>query len=487
MTSNEKALKSGVWYTISSFLLRGMSFLTTPLFTRLLSQEEYGQFNNYISWQGILLIITTFNVKASLISARYDYERLFDQYIYSVQMLSTASVLVWMGMLNLFSKWAESFFGIGRFWLNLMLVYLIFETSLELFQDQQRFLYKYKLQVCFSLLTALLSVGLSLFLVVTMDNKLYGRIWGNVLPTIAIGLGLYIYFAYKGKRVDFGCWKYAIKICLPYIPHLLSLNILSSMDRIMITKYCGSVDTALYSLAYNCGFIASILATSMNTAYGPWLAEQLYDGDTDNVRRFSRPYIGAFCCCMIGFMAIAPEVLLVLGGKKYLSAMYVMPPVAMGCASQFLYTMFVNVEQIRKKTVGMAFASASAAVLNYVLNMIFIPRYGYVAAAYTTLAGYVWLLLVHMFLVHRINMSAVYSYRFIYFVVLAVGVITAGINFLYSHSIARYIFLAVYIIGICGVIYFNSNRIIPAVKLVLQYKKNMKGKSELRNEKRASI
>ena len=70
-----------------------------------------------------------------------------------------------------------------------------------------------------------------------------------------------------------------------------------------------------------------------------------------------------------GIMLIVPEFLLIMGGQSYIEAIYVMPPVAFGCVCQFIYTMHVNIEQFKKKTVGMAIASISAAGLNYLLNM----------------------------------------------------------------------------------------------------------------------
>lgn len=459
MNNNAKALKSGIWYTVCSFLIRGVFFLTTPLFTRILTQEEYGLFNNFSSWQGILVIIMTFNVKATLISARYDFEKKFDEYIFSILVMSTTSVLVWMGLINIFSSWSERFFAMDNIWLNLMMINIIFSTAFELFQDQQRFLYKYKLQVFLSVLVTLSTVGFSVLLVVIMKDSLSGRIIGSILPNIVVGMILYILFAYKGRRINISYWKYAIKICLPYIPHLLSLTVLGSMDRIMITKFCGASDTALYSLAYNCGCIVSILLTSMNTAYAPWLAEQLHINDIKSIRRFSKIYIGCFVCGAAVIMIIAPEILMILGGKNYLPAMYVMPPVAMGCVCQFLYTMFVNIEQIKKKTVGMAIASVSAAAINYILNLIFIPKFGYVAAAYTTLLGYLWLLVAHMYFVCRLKMSDTYSYRFIIFVVIVMSIFTIGINLLYSNNLARYSFLGLYVLLICVVILINKDKV----------------------------
>ena len=147
-------------------------------------------------------------------------------------------------------------------------------------------------------------------------------------------------------------------------------------------------------------------------------------------------------------MLISPEILLIIGGKSYLEARYVMTPVTMGCVCQFLYTMFVNIEQFKKKTVGMAIASAIAAITNFGLNNLFIPRFGYLAAAYTTLAGYFLLLIMHMFLVYRLNFAKAYSYKLVLLSV-AVGCICMGIiTFLYDYTIVRYIVFLIYLIAV---------------------------------------
>lgn len=464
MNNNSKALKSGVWYIFANFLTAASAFLTTPFFTRLMSQEQYGMYNNFTSWQSILSILCTLNVSASLICARYDYEDNLDQYIFSALGLSTVSVVLSTFVLNLFSNWSQNFFSLSMTYLNLMMAHIFFMKVFEMFQAHQRIFFKYRLQVILSVLSTLLSLGLSLVLVINMKDKLSGRIIGSVLPSIVIGVFIFIVFWAKGKRIRFGYWKYTLKICLPYIPHLLSMTILNSTDRIMITKICGAADNALYSLAYTCGSIITILITSINTAFSPWLAERLHENDTKSVRNFSKYYISFFIIMAVGVMMIAPEVLYILGGKEYLSAIYVMPPVAMGCICQFLYTMMVNVEQIKGKTVGMAFASMAAAALNYILNLLLIPRFGYIAAAYTTLAGYLLLLGLHMWLVRRMGMSNVYSYRFIVVTVIAAGAVTVGINAVYKAPIIRYILIAAYVIAFAAVLYIKRDVLLKFIK-----------------------
>lgn len=115
--------------------------------------------------------------------------------------------------------------------------------------------------------------------------------------------------------------------------------------------------------------------------------------------------------------------------------------------------MFVNIEQYSKKTGGMAVASVIAALLNFGLNLLFIPRFGFLAAAYTTLVGYLSLLLMHMYLVHRINYSNVYNYKFFLFVVLVGIVMMILISMLYAYTFVRYVVISIYIISACLIVF----------------------------------
>lgn len=456
MNNNKKALKSGIWYTASNFLVRSIGFLTTPIFTRLLTKADFGLYNNYVSWLAIATILVTLHLDSTLISARYDYEQKFDEYIFSVLFLSTLSSLVWLLAVNIFSGAFVSLLGMDRVYTNAMLIYLLFLPAVTLFQARERYLFEYKKTVATSLFIAIGTALLSVLLVVNMQNKLAGRIIGSIVPTVLLGAGLYVFFIRKGKRIVPHYWKYALPVCLPFIPHLLSLTVLNSTDRVMITRWCGAEDNAIYSLAYTCGSMVTLLMTSMNSAYAPWLGEKLHEGKHDEIRKFSKVYIIGFAFLAIGLMAVAPEVLYILGGKKYLEAKYVIAPIAMGCVCQFIYTMFVNVEQFKKKTVGMAVASITAAFVNFVLNIIFIPKVGYLAAAYTTLVGYMCLLGIHMFLVRRLRLDDIYDYKMIIIVVIVMLGITALINAAYSYNIVRYAGIGIYLL--IGLFFFVRKR-----------------------------
>jgi len=94
-----------------------------------------------------------------------------------------------------------------------------------------------KKMVITSVLLALSTAIPSVILVVKMQNKLMGRILGAVISFALIGLVFYVFFIIKARKISVYYWLYAIPICLSYIPHVLLLTLLNSIDRVMINRW----------------------------------------------------------------------------------------------------------------------------------------------------------------------------------------------------------------------------------------------------------
>ena len=90
MTKN-KALNSGIWFTVSNFFTKAVGFLTTPIFTRMLTKSEFGDFSNIQTWLMILAYITSLNLEGSLIRATHEHKKDLDSYVFSMITLSAIS------------------------------------------------------------------------------------------------------------------------------------------------------------------------------------------------------------------------------------------------------------------------------------------------------------------------------------------------------------------------------------------------------------
>ena len=461
---NRKALTAGVWYTISNFVVRGIGFLTTPIFTRILSKADYGNYSNYTSWLNLLIVLTTFEMYSSINRARFDYEDDLDGYLSSVALCGTTITLVCYAIVLCFQNFFVQLFNMDMIYIHVMFLYLLVEPALPLLSTQYRLKMKYKLVTVLSLASTLLSVIMSLLLVFVMENQLMGRIVGYTAPLFLVNLIIYIYILYRGKKNSFSYWKYALSISVPLVPHLLANSILGSTDRIMITNFCGAEKTALYSVMYSCSLTISILMTSVNQAWVPWFYENINKRKYSTVKSVSRIYILAFCSLSILLMLSAPEFVLIFAGSNYLETVDLMPSIMLGCVMQFLYTLYVNVEFYHKKSFGISVRTIIAALLNLFLNWIFIPLLGYKAAAYTTLIGYFVLFVLHYFAAKKFDTSEYFDNKYIYKVVFGVSLFSAVVFWSYQNDIVRYILFLVVLL-ITGIfLYKNKEKILSFIK-----------------------
>lgn len=448
----KKVIKAGIWYTISNFLVNGIAIITTPIFARMLTKQEYGGYSNFSAVFSIMSVVVTLNMHSTLIRAQYDFEEKKKEYTSSIIILGMLVSVICLVISQVFFAFFYDLLKISREGLIIMFLALIFLPAINIFQTWQALNYSYIKSVIVSGLLTLGNVGFSLLFVMSFDDKLYGRILGSQIMTIVIGLVISIMYILKGKQFNFEYIRYALKICLPFIPHLLALTVLSLFDKIMITNICGEEYNAIYSIAVMCGLIITILISALNNSFSPWIGEKLHKGDLEEIRKNSFWYILIFVIVAIGVMLFAPEIIWVLGGEKYSEAKILIPPIILGGVCQLLYTLYVNIEQYEKKTIGMAIASCCAAGINFVLNAIMIPRFGYTAAAYTTFVSYLILLLMHYFLVRKMGLHKAYNTKYIVCILFSLVLFAMIAIWLYTKILIRYALCATYII-VLGLIF----------------------------------
>ena len=350
----------------------------------------------------------------------------------------------------IFSQPLLKIMGVSIQMLYLMFLTILFSEAFQIFQVRSQFQYKYKTVAVLTVLLNISSIVFSLVLIYLMEDKLSGRLFGFSLPRVAIYAILFICVVWKGKGFDGSFCKYCLKISLPYIPHLLSLSILSASDRTMIKSMCGPEQTAIYSIGYSLVTLITLLGSSMNQAWTPWFGEQMHKHNYKSIQKWSSLYLLLFALLVMFVGLFAPEVILVMGGKSYLEAVNIIPPLLIGCVFQFAYTFYVNIESFEKRTGGLAIATTIAASANIILNYIFIPKFGYVAAAFTTLIGYAILFLIHFFMVWRMGFTKVYHTKRIVMILLLSLALSFGMYLMFGHTTIRFGFIGLFTLVLCG-------------------------------------
>jgi len=163
---------------------------------------------------------------------------------------------------------------------------------------------------------------------------------------------------------------------------------------------------------------------------------------------------------------IAPELIKILGTEEYLQAMWIIPPVMLSCFFTMVYSLFANIEFYYEKSIYVMTASVIAAIANIILNAIFIPIYGYIAAGYTTLVCYILLALIHYLFMKKIvrnwTEGKIYDVKFITLLSVAISVISILLTFTYKFIAIRYIIITFLLI----VAIIFRKKIIAIVKIL---------------------
>lgn len=467
-------VRASLWFLICSFLQKGISMLTTPIFTRLLSTVEYGKFNVFNSWYGIVTIFVSMNLYYGVYTQGLvkfeDDKRIFSS---SLQGLSTTLVIIWTVVYLAAYRFWNELFSLTTVQMLAMLVMVWTTAVFNFWAAEERVEYRYKGLVILTLLVSIAKPLIGIVFVLLAEDKVTARILGLVLVELICYSGLYVLQMRRGKKFfSARYWKYALMFNVPLIPHYLSQVVLSSSDRIMISQMVGDSEAGIYSLAYALSSIMVIFNSALMSTLNPWIYQKIKLKRIKDIE--SVAYTSLIIIAAINLMLIlmAPEAVAVFAPKAYHEAIYVIPPVALSVYFMYSYDLFAKFAFYHEKTRLIMAASVIGAILNVLLNYIFIKIFGYMAAGYTTLACYIIYSVAH-YLLMNIMCNRFYDgitpYDTRKILEITVPFVVAGFVFLvtYDYPIIRY---GIIVIAIINAALFR-NRIIGVLKEMLALKK----------------
>lgn len=385
-------LKASAAYTVCSVLQRCLSFITLPLFSRILTTDEYGLSTVYSSTMSLLIVFTSLQLPyGTFNTAMVKFEDDRAGYVASVNGLCTILMAIYFAVYFAFRSFWNKWLDLPTVLMIVMGFEMLFSTSINFWMGKQRFEYKYKKVIALTLSQSVLAMcaGIAAVLL-SKTNKGENKVIAYSAVTVAIGLVIYIHSIITGKKFfNRKYWHYALTFNLPLIPYYLSQMIFNQSDRLMINSICGRSDAAKYSVAYSLAIILAFVVNAINNSYIPWFYEKVKEKNFADNKKVSFAIAFFMAFLLLGVIVLAPEIIFIMAGDKYEEAVWVVPPVAMSLLFN-LYTGFcTNIEFYYEEKWYLVAGSILSAVVNIVLNAIFIPPFGFVAAAYTTLFSFI--------------------------------------------------------------------------------------------------
>lgn len=459
------AVKASMVLLASNLILKGLSFISGPIFTRIMSTDQYGLVSNYNSWRDIFYVFLTLNLASGVFNnGMLEFREDRDRFQFSLVSITALLTGVFFVIFTLFKTQLTNMMEIPESLVIVMVLYYLATPAYQFWSGCQRYEYKYKALACITIASAVVSMilGIIVVLIAPSDHSALGKISVTEGINICIGIWFVIYTGYKAKfRVNLDYCKYALKFNIPLLPHYLSMYVLSSSDRIMITKMVSLSATAIYSVAYTVASVISILWQSIDASLSPWIYEKLDQGDEKRVKDATGKIMIVFADACLFCTLFAPEIMSVLAPEEYASGIYVIPPVTAGVFFTAMYSIYMRVELFYKQSGFATIATSIAALSNIALNYIFIQLFGAVAAGYTTMTCYALLALLHYVNVKRKHYDGAFDNKLFLMISIVIVIATAIVSMMYSWIVIRYIAILV----IFAVAFIKRNNIMSVLKV----------------------
>lgn len=461
-------VRASFWFLVCTFFQKATMVLTTPIFTRLLSVTEYGEYSVYSSWLGIFTVFVSLNLSLGVyVRGLIKFSDEKERFTSSLQSLTLLLILIWTVIYFPCSRYINAFTGLTTTKTLLMFLTIWLTAVFGFWAAEQRVDYKYRKLVIMSILVAVLGQGVGIIFVLIFPDKVTGRIAGTAVVDFIFYIWLFLGHMKKGKVFfNWKYWKYALLFNLPLVPHYLSQTVLNSSDRIMINNLIGEAEAGIYGLGYSIAQVMTLFSTALAQTIEPWLYMKIKERKIENISVVAYPAFAFIASVNIILIAFSPEIVKLFAPREYYQAIWIIPPITMSVFFTFSYLFFAVFEYYFERTKLVAIASCSGAILNIILNYLFIPIFGYYAAGYTTLVCFFIYAIFHYVFMRKICKSKLENrqpFSLKVYLLIVSGFLGVGFVFLltYNNDIVRYVFIGILVI----LIILKSKKIIEIIKL----------------------
>ena len=388
LNSLSPAAKASFWFVVSNIMLKGISFITTPIFTRVLNVADYGTTSVFVTWESVISIFATLSLSGGVYNvAMTKYEDDIESFTSSMIGLTAFASSIVYAICILINHCIPSLFQLNHSFLIYMWIQTFTNATVSFWLMRKRFQYKYKSVILYTFSNALLSPVMAIVMITIFTNdKAYAKVIGAGLLGIGFGIYMTARMLIKGKKVYHKkYWLYALKFNVPLIPHYLSTILMNSSDRLMINNLCGAEYAGIYSIANSITGLVSIVTQAINHSLIPFTLQSI---KKRTINKLYKVVLG--CTLLVSIICVfvilfAREGVLLFATEEYIEAVWFIGPLAFSTQMIFVSGLVGNIIFYYEKTKSMSAITMTCAAVNIITNLIGIKLFGYIAAGYTTL------------------------------------------------------------------------------------------------------
>ena len=390
---------TGAAYTAASILSKVIAVALLPLYTRYLSPTDYGAAE--ILFAGV--VAASIVVRLGLIEAilRFYYKDDEDPAqvvagsfagLFWLSTIGALALLPFAGPLSEAllpepEKLGGSAAELVRIAIAGLWVLTMWEFMLTLFRLEERA----RAYFLTTILNVLVSIGLTVVLVVGLDEGARGLLVGSYAAGAAFVLALIaLQWRRLSLRFDRGLMRRLFRFGLPTMPAEVSLYLLNFVDRLIIVRSLGLAEAGLYSLAVKFAQAVNVLVRGFQLAWPP-LAYSIRDDD--EARRAYATIVTLFvaaCAWVVaGMWLFSRWIVRALAAPKFFDSYEAIGLIATAVTLYALYLVLVVILGRTGRTEFNFPAAIAALVANLVLNLLLVPPLGIVGAGLALVASYV--------------------------------------------------------------------------------------------------
>jgi O-antigen/teichoic acid export membrane protein len=460
--SLKSVFKGGSIYTIGQLLTKASAFFLIPLYTRFLTPEDFG----IIGYAHVVLQFAgtffVFGLRGSQTRFFYQYKDdslnvgsfIFTINLFLLVILSCFFVIYFFSKEIILNYLHTNNFILAPY-LDIVILIIFFQVFNQMIVAYYLAAKNYKKCAFLQFIQFILTTLIIILFVVVLNQGAYGQIkgilWGNIVFFFIFCWDYIRKFSFK---FSFSHLTTALIFGIPILFHLLMGSIHASIDRVILERYVSLGELGIYTLGYQIGMVLSVIVGSINRAWQPNYFEfmsssmDIEQKKFENRRMLALWVIGIGSICLVGMMW-AKEFLILLTPENFHVAAGVVPIILFGYFFQGLYFFAVSPLFQFKKTKFLPFLTAVSALLNIILNFMFIPKYGIYGAAYATVLSFAFQS-AFVYFVSKKLFYPEYEFFPIIVAILSFTFVLIFINFLEVNFLAemiKVIFLMLFIAG----------------------------------------
>ena len=408
MNETRKFVKESVVYTLGDIFAKSLAFILIPIFTRYLIKSDYAIYNIVITIWPVLVIIYFKGIAGYMIRGYFELKAENDkkEFFGSLILLSLFISVVFSGIMHLFGDqlFSPLFKDISykpylQFAVGIAFFKLFIHNVLTIYRTKRKPL----TVVSLSVFNFAINVSIIVLFVVFLKKELIGALYGQLI-SLAIIASLFFIYIQKDIRykLRMNYVRTALLFALPLIPHALSAWIINLSDRILIERFSTLENLAVYALGYQLAMSLDILINSMNQAWMPFFYSNAANKDQQKELMKSTTFYFTLVVAIGLLMSLySREIILFAGKMEYIEATKIFPMIVLGFVIHSIYYMSSAAIFYKNKTYLVPIISITAGIFNIGLNIWWLPKIGYIAAAYSTIISFAVMAVMGYFFAQR--------------------------------------------------------------------------------------